>query len=77
MEQNSSKTWLWVALVVVVVVAGWLWLSRQATAPTLEVSGPPLSESDTTSAIEQELNATDFGDLEAELQATDADLNSL
>ena len=76
-EQNSPKTWVWVVLVVAAVAAGWLWLSRQATAPALEIAGPPLGESDTTSAIETELNATDFGDLEAELQATDADLNSL
>ena len=60
----------------VAVVAGWLWQgSRQATAP--EISGPALSQEDTTTAIEQELEATDFGNLEAELQSTEADLQSL
>jgi len=78
MEQNSSKTWLWVVAVVVAVAAGvWLWQSRQAAAPTLEISGPALNAEDTTVAIEAELNATDFGDLEAELQSTEADLQSL
>lgn len=77
---QNSKTWFWVAAAVVAVaVAGWLWWGYwPASAPsTSETAGPALSTDDTTAAIEQELNATDFGNLEAELQATDADLNSL
>ena len=79
MEQNS-KTWLWVtgAVVVAAVFGGWFWWSNQAVAPTTsDTAGPVLSETDTTAAIDQELNATDFGNLEAEMQATDADLQSL
>lgn len=77
METQNSKTWLWVVVAAVVVaVAGWLWLGYYpATAP--ETAGPALGGEDTTAAIDQELNATDFGDLEKELQATDADLNAL
>ena len=77
MEQNSSKTLVLAAVgVVALAVGAWLLMgSRQAAAP--EISGPALGQEDTTSAIEAELNATDFGDIDAELQATDADLNSL
>ena len=79
--ESKNRTWLWVTVAVLVVAAlvGWMWWSpRQATAPgASEIAGPALSAQDTTSAIDAELNATDFGNLEAELQATDADLNSL
>ena len=79
MEQNS-KTWLWVVAVVIVLAAFgvWFWQSNQAVAPaTSETAGPALSADDTTTSIDKELNATDFGDLEVELQSTEADLNSL
>lgn len=78
MEQNS-KTWLWVVAVVAVVAAAWLWWgSWLASAPSSsETAGPALTAEDTSSAIEAEANATDLGNLEAELQSTDADLNSL
>ena len=79
--ESKNKTWLWVtaAVLAVAALAFWMWWSpRQATAPgASETAGPALSAQDTTSAIDAELNATDFGNLEAELQATDADLNSL
>lgn len=79
--ESQNKTWLWVtaAVLAVVALAGWMWWSpRQATAPDIsETAGPALSADDTTASIDKELNATDFGNLEAELQATDADLNSL
>ena len=80
MEQNSSKTWLWVLVaVVVLVVAGWLWWGYwSVTVPsTSETGGRSLSTDDTSVAIEAEVNATDLGNLEAELQSTEADLQSL
>jgi len=76
----QNKTWLWAVLAIVVLaVVWWLWWgSRQATAPGIsETAGPVLSEEDTVAAIEQELGVTDFGNLEAELQSTEADLQSL
>ncbi|MBI3046113.1 MAG: hypothetical protein HYY86_01005 [Candidatus Harrisonbacteria bacterium] len=78
MEQKS-KTWLWVVVAAVIAAAAWLgWSYWPASAPSVsEIAGPALSADDTTTAIEAELNATDFGDLEAELQSTEADLNSL
>lgn len=75
--ESKSKTWLWaLAAALVLAVAVWLWWGwRQAVAP--EIAGPVLGPTDITAAIDQELNATDFGDLETELQSTEADLNSL
>lgn len=80
MEIQNSKTWLWVAAVVVVaaVLGGWFWWSNSAVAPTVsDTAGPALSGEDTTASIDQELNATDFGDLEKEIQSTEADLQAL
>ena len=63
----------------VVAAAAWFWWGLgQATVPaTSEISSPALMAEDTTAVIEAELNATDFGDLEKELQSTEADLQSL
>ena len=75
MPTEKSKTWVWVVVAVAVLaVAGWMWLANPVTAPVNETG---VSETDTTATIDEELKATDLGDLEAELQATDADLNSL
>ena len=78
---QNSKSWSWLVWLLVaalVAVGAWMWWARQAAAPEVsETADPVLSQEDTTDAIEAELAATDFGDLEAELQATDADLNSL
>lgn len=73
---GKSKTWLWVAIAVVAVLAaaGWMWLATPASAPVSETG---LTADDTTDVLDQELQATDLGDLDAELQATDADLNAL
>ncbi len=73
---EKSKTWLWFAGVAIVVlaVAGWMWWATPAAAPVSETG---LSATDTTSEIDAELEMTDLGDLEAELQATEADLQSL
>ena len=77
MEQNSKK-WMWVAAVVVVLaVLGWWMWQKPASVTAPETAGPALSPEDTTVAIEQELDATDLGDIDAELQATEADLQSL
>ena len=62
-----------------VAAAAWLWwgLGRAIVPATSEISSPALMAEDTTAVIEAELNATDFGDLEKELQSTEADLQSL
>lgn len=74
-QNEKGKAWLWLLLVVAVAVVLVLVLRQPAEAP--ESAGPALSEEDTTAAIEKELQATDFGDIEAELEALEADLQSL
>jgi len=79
MQASGPKNWMWLAaaaIAVLLVLSWWMWRgAREASAP--ETGEPALSESDTTATLEQELQSTDLGDLEAELQATDADLQSL
>jgi len=78
--ESQNKTWLWALVAVLILAAaGWMsWSSRQAVAPSVsETAGSALTVEDTTSAIEAELNATDFGDVDKELQSTEADLQSL
>lgn len=72
---SGSKTWLWVAAAAAVLaVAGWMWWATPAAAPVSETG---LSETDTTAELDAELQATDLGDLDAELEAMNADLNAL
>lgn len=76
MNPSNSKMWAGVAVAVflAIVLAGWMWWAKPAAAPESETR---LSDIDTTSELDMELRATDLGDLEAELQSTDADLNAL
>jgi cytoskeletal protein RodZ len=65
MENKNLKN-IWLGLVVVaVLVLGWWWWSQRVTAPTDE------------EVLERELNALDLGNVEAELNTTDTDINSL
>ncbi len=75
MEQNS-KNWVWAVVAAVVVAAvAWFWFSYSpATAPE---SGSSVNADDSTATIDKELNATTVSDPNQEMQATDADVNSL
>ncbi|GEM_PF-6457926 len=89
--QNQSPSmlkWVWVAIGVVVVgVAIWLIGSNnyQTTDSTTQTPGTPTSANsvetasadDTTSVIEKELQGTNAGSADADIQSTDTDLNSL
>lgn len=80
MEQKSKiRLWSVVAAAVIVAAAVWFWRGYSpAGAPgTSETAGPALSADDTTATLEAEANATDLGNLEAELQSTETDLQSL
>lgn len=74
------------AVLAVLIIAGiwWYYKSQPVAGPAAEpMAGPaavePLSGGDTTTAIQSDLNAIDFGaDLEKEMdQQLNADINSL
>ena len=55
---------------------------KEIIAPSADIStvpevAPLTAKEDSTSAINQELNSVDVGDLDKEFQAIDSDLNSL
>ena len=64
------------AAAVLLLLVWWMWQRPQEVAAP-ETAGPVLSGDDTTVAIERELQATDLGDIDAELKATEADLQAL
>lgn len=76
MNPSGSKMWTGVAVAVFVAIllAGWMWWAKPAAAPVSETG---LSATDTTDELDQELQATDLGNPDAELQAMEADLNAL
>ena len=71
-----KKTLLIIIIVLALTaISVWWWTSR--SAPSLPSLEPEAPGSDTTSAIESELQNIDLGDLDAEFQNLDADINSL
>lgn len=66
------KKLTWLLLAAVAIFLGWRFWGGSGG-----VAAPSVSPDDTTVTINQELNKTDFGNLDAEIQSTDADLNSL
>ena len=85
-EPKSKKYSIVLIIGVVIVLVGlgiWYWQVQKsktilpiipsATAPTTPVT----IKEDSVSAINQELNSADIGDLDKEFQAIDSDLNSL
>ena len=74
--QETGGIGLWVILALAIGIAAFLML-RQPAEQSLEVAGPALSEEDTTIVIEEELQATDLGNLETDINSLDADINQL
>lgn len=66
------------AIVVLAALGIWYWKIQTPSVPE-KTSAPQQSvkKEDSTSAIDQELNSIDIGDLNAEFQTIDTDLNSL
>jgi hypothetical protein len=78
MKLNKNKFMKKILLIIVIAIAVILvLLLRRPPAELPEAVGPALSEEDTTAVIEKELQATDFGDVEAEMKALEEDLKSL
>lgn len=66
-----------------IALAGWwFWQSGQVEVPGQPDTGtlpslPEVSEEDTTSQIQDDLEQIDLGDIDAEFESIDAGLNSL
>lgn len=67
----NTKLLIIVVIVILAAAGIWWW---QAYTPTQPVEAPP---DDTSAAISQELGTVDLGNLDAEFQQIDADLNTL
>lgn len=82
-EPKSKKYFVVLIIGVVVILVGlgiWYWQSQEEeiVAPSAAIpTAPATVKEDSTSAINQELNSIDVGDLDKEFQAIDSDLNSL
>lgn len=69
-----------VGVVVILVAAAWAYYSLSAKKAAYNQALPssaPVSESDETSTIEEEINATNEGSIEADLQELDSSASSL
>ena len=76
-KKNGLSRAAWTVVVVIILVALCLLIYLRGALPGDETAGPPLSEGDTTAVLEQELEATDLGDIDAELEALEEDLLAL
>lgn len=70
--KSGSSLIIWVVLIIVIVVAAFLIFSQGSPVEAPEIGGE-----DTTSAIGDQLDSIDLGELESELQGIDGDLNQL
>ncbi|GEM_PF-6303345 len=77
MKNENGGAGLWILFAVAAGIAAFLMLRQPATEQLPEAVNPALSEEDTTTVIEEELQATDLGDLDANINSLDADINAL
>ena len=75
-QKGNIYIWILVAVVILAAAAWYFYKARLATIPS---AVKPLSVNDTTTAIQNDLNAVDLGsDLKSNLdKELDADINSL
>ena len=75
-----NKT-IWTIVIIVIIAAGyWLWNSKWGSQPGPESAlpeVPEVSQEDTTTAIQQDLEQIDLGDIEEQFQGIDSELNNL
>lgn len=76
--QNKQLVLATALIAVVMLGAGFWWLNQKPLViPEPPNSVPVSTATDTTTVIEQDLNAVDLGNLDAEFQTIDQDLNTL
>lgn len=71
------KKTLTIVIILVVVAVLVIWLAIRTSAPAGPADTAEILGQDTTPAINEQLNSLDLGDLDAEFQQIDADLNQL
>jgi len=74
---NTSKTWLWILIAVVVLTLFWITWQYGFFSRPITKEEPSLLDNDTTTAIEKDLNAVDVGNPDQDLKNLDSDLNQL
>lgn len=74
---NTSKTWLWILIAVVVLALLWTAWQYGFFNRLVTKEGAPISDSDTTVEIDKDLNTVDVGNPDQDLKQLDADLNQL
>ena len=76
-----NKKTLWTIIIIVIIAAGyWLWNAKWGSESLPESAlpeVPEVSQEDTTTAIQQNLEQIDLGDIEGQFQNIDANLNNL
>ena len=81
MDQTKSpvKTIVWIIVAIIVVVAVYFTVTQKTHLPATETSDSLQiqSGSDTTAAIQNDLNSIDTGNLDAEMKNIDDQLNNL
>lgn len=75
--ETSNKTWIWILIAVVVLALLWTaWQYGIFNRPITKKGISP-SVSDTTAAIDNDLNTVDVGSPDQDLKQLDTDLNQL
>lgn len=74
---NTSKTWIWILIAVVVLALAWTAWQYGLFNQLVTKEEAPISDSDTTAEINKDLNAVDVGNPDEDLKQLDADLNQL
>lgn len=71
------KKTLTIVIILVVLAVLIVWLAARSPEPTIPADTAEILGEDTTSAINEQLESLDLGDLDAEFQQIDAELNEL
>lgn len=72
------KKIIWIIIIIAVAAAGyWFWNSRKQLDRGGLPQLPAVSEEDTTTQIQQDLEQIDPGDIDEQFESIDAELNNL